>query len=123
MTKINFGMNYDTKALFDFDSKKLKLGYDGKEDEIIKKIEAGNVSMSTTNSLINGGTALFGINAELQFGKLRINTVISQQESQSQTVNTKEEYKQPNSLLRLINTTKTDTFSWDTISVIITIMQ
>lgn len=87
--KINFGMNYDTKALFDFDSKKLKLGYDGKEDEIIKKIEAGNVSMSTTNSLINGGTALFGINAELQFGKLRINTVISQQESQSQTVNTK----------------------------------
>ncbi|MDR1090087.1 MAG: cell surface protein SprA, partial [Prevotella sp.] len=87
--KINFGMNYDTKALFDFDSKNLKLGYEGKEDEIIKRIEAGNVSMSTTNSLINGGTALFGINAELQFGKLRINTVISQQESQSQTLNTK----------------------------------
>ncbi|MDR0823653.1 MAG: hypothetical protein LBN74_01050, partial [Prevotella sp.] len=35
--KINFGMNYDTKALFDFDSKKLKLGYEGKEDEIIKR--------------------------------------------------------------------------------------
>ncbi|NDV77439.1 cell surface protein SprA [Dysgonomonas sp. 511] len=87
--KINFGMNYDTKALFDFDSKKLKLGYGGKEDEIIKKIEAGNVSMSTTNSLINGGTSLFGINAELQFGKLRVNTVISQQESQSQSTNSK----------------------------------
>lgn len=87
--KINFGMNYDTKALFDFDSKKLKLGYEGKEDEIIKRIEAGNVSMATTNSLINGGTALFGINAELQFGKLRINTVISQQEAQSQTTSSK----------------------------------
>lgn len=87
--KINFGMNYDTKALFDFDSKKLKLAYEGKEDEIIKRIEAGNVSMSTTNSLINGGTALFGINAELQFGKLRINTVVSQQESQSQSTNSK----------------------------------
>ncbi|MDR1707002.1 MAG: cell surface protein SprA [Prevotella sp.] len=87
--KINFGMNYDTKALFDFDSKKLKLGYEGKEDEIIKRIEAGNVSMSTTNSLINGGTALFGINTELQFGKLRVNAVVSQQESQSQTLNTK----------------------------------
>lgn len=87
--KINFGMNYDTKALFDFDSKSLKLGYEGKEDEIIKKIEAGNVSMSTTNSLINGGSALFGINAELQFGKLRVNAVVSQQESQSQTVNSK----------------------------------
>lgn len=83
--KINFDMNYDTKALFDFDSKKLKLGYEGKEDEIIKHIEAGNVSMATTNSLINGGTSLFGINAELQFGKLRINTVISQQESEAHT--------------------------------------
>lgn len=87
--KINFDMNYDTKALFDFDSKKLKLGYQGKEDEIIKHIEAGNVSMSTTNSLINGGTALFGINAELQFGKLRVNTVISQQESETQTTSSK----------------------------------
>ena len=73
--KINFDMNYDTKALFDFDSKKLKLAYEGKEDEIIKHIEAGNVSMATTNSLINGGTSLFGINTELQFGKLRVNMV------------------------------------------------
>lgn len=87
--KINFGMNYDTKALFEFDSKKLKLGYEGKEDEIVKRIEAGNVSMSTTNSLINGGTSLFGINTELQFGKLRVNTVVSQQEAESRTSNTK----------------------------------
>lgn len=87
--KVNFDMNYDTKALFDFDSKRLKLGYQGKEDEIIKHIEAGNIGMTTTNSLINGGTALFGINAELQFGKLRVNTVISQQESETQTTNSK----------------------------------
>lgn len=86
--KINFGMNYDTKALFDFDSKRIKLGYTGDEDEIIKRIEAGNVSMSTTNSLIKGGTALFGINTELQFGKLRINSVISQQESENKSINT-----------------------------------
>lgn len=92
--KINFDMNYDTKALFDFDSKKLKLVYDpslpqfgGDEDGIIKSIEAGNVSMKTTNSLINGGSALFGIHAELQFGKLRINSVVSQQESQIKSVN------------------------------------
>ncbi|WP_296938640.1 cell surface protein SprA [uncultured Dysgonomonas sp.] len=87
--KINFDMNYDTKALFDFDSKKLKLAYEGKEDEIIKRIEAGNVSMATTNSLINGGTSLFGINTELQFGKLRVNMVVSQQESESQTTSSK----------------------------------
>lgn len=88
--KVNFGMNYDTKALFDFDSKRLKLGYDpsmsGDEDGIVRRIEAGNVSMATTNSLIAGGAALFGITTELQFGKLHINAVASQQESQSQTV-------------------------------------
>nr|WP_255491155.1 cell surface protein SprA [Dysgonomonas sp. 520] len=87
--KVNFDMNYDTETTFDFDSKKLKLGYEGKEDEILKRLEAGNVSMSTTNSLINGGAALFGIRADLQFGKLKISSVISQQESQSQTVNSK----------------------------------
>lgn len=86
--KVNFDLNYDTKAAFDFDSKKIKLGYGGDEDEIIKKIEAGNVSMATTNSLINGGTDLFGINAELQFGKLHVNTIVAQQESESRTINT-----------------------------------
>lgn len=90
--KINFDMNYDTESMFDFDSKKIKLAYDaaaaGDEDGILRRIEAGNVSMSTTNSLINGGTSLFGITSELQFGKLRVNTVISQQESESRTINT-----------------------------------
>lgn len=84
--KVNFDLNYDTEASFDFDSKKIKLAYEGKEDEIIKYIEAGNVSLNTTNSLISGSTALFGVRADLQFGKLRVNTVISQQESESQSV-------------------------------------
>lgn len=84
--KIDFGLNYDNNAMFDFDAKRIKLAYQGDEDEIIKNIEAGNVSMSTTNSLINGGAALFGIKSDLQFGKLRVNAVISQQESESRTV-------------------------------------
>ena len=56
-SKVNFGMNYNTETSFDFDSKKLKLAYTGEEDEIIKSLEAGNVSMNTSNSLINGGAA------------------------------------------------------------------
>ncbi len=84
--KINFGMNYDNDATFDFDSKRIKLAYQGDEDEIIKNIEAGNVSMTTSNSLIQGGSALFGVKSDLQFGKLRIGTVISQQESESKTI-------------------------------------
>ena len=50
--KLKFNMTYNTDATFDFDSKNLRLNYEGKEDEIIKNIEAGNVSMSTGSSLI-----------------------------------------------------------------------
>ena len=88
-SKVNFDMNYNTETSFDFDSKKLKLAYTGEEDEIIKSLEAGNVSMTTSNSLINGGAALFGMKADLQFGKLRVNALFAQQESESQTVNSK----------------------------------
>ncbi|MDR1203382.1 MAG: cell surface protein SprA [Tannerellaceae bacterium] len=88
-TKVNFGMNYNTETTFDFDSKKLKLAYAGDEDEVIKSLEAGNVSMTTNNSLINGGAALFGIKTDLQFGKLRVNALFAQQESESKTVNSR----------------------------------
>ena len=88
-SKVNFDMNYNTETSFDFDSKKLKLAYTGEEDEIIKSLEAGNVSMTTSNSLINGGAALFGMKADLQFGKLRVNALFAQQNSESKTVNSK----------------------------------
>ena len=87
--KIDFNINYDSNATFDLDAREIKLAYRGGEDEIIRNIEAGNVSMTTTNSLINGGAALFGIKTDLQFGKLHINTLFSQQQSETQTVNSR----------------------------------
>ena len=48
--KINLNLNYNTDATFDFDAQALKLKYEGKEDEIIKLIEAGNVSLPTNSS-------------------------------------------------------------------------
>jgi len=87
--KMKFNMTYNTDATFEFDNKNLKLAYEGKEDEIIKNIEAGNVSMTTGSSLIRGGSALFGIKTKLQFGKLTATALVSQQNSESQTVNTK----------------------------------
>ena len=87
--KINLNMNYNTEATFDFDSKKMKLKYDGKEDEIIKLLEAGNVSFPTNSSLISGATSLFGIRADLQFGKLSLQTVVSQKTSESSSVSSK----------------------------------
>ncbi|MBR5102801.1 MAG: cell surface protein SprA, partial [Muribaculaceae bacterium] len=87
--KMKFNMSYNTDATFEFDNKNLKLAYEGKEDEIIKNIEAGNVSMTTGSSLIRGSAALFGVKAKLQFGKLTATALVSQQNSESQTVNTK----------------------------------
>ena len=87
--KMKFNMSYNTGATFDFDSKNLKLAYEGKEDEIIKNIEAGNVSMTTGSSLIHGSAALFGIKTKLQFGKLTATALVSQQNSESQTVNSR----------------------------------
>lgn len=86
--KMKFNMTYNTDATFDFDSQNLKLAYEGKEDEIIKNIEAGNVSMTTGSSLIRGGTALFGFKTKLQFGKLTLTGLVSQQNSESKTIST-----------------------------------
>ena len=87
--KMRFNMSYNTGATFDFDNKNLKLAYEGKEDEIIKNIEAGNVSMTTGSSLIYGSAALFGIKTKMQFGKLTATALVSQQNSETQTVNSK----------------------------------
>ena len=87
--RMKFNMTYNTDATFDFDSKNIKLAYEGKEDDIVKNIEAGNVSLTTGSSLIRGSTALFGIKTKLQFGRLTATALVSQQNSESRTVNTK----------------------------------
>ena len=87
--RMKFNMTYNTDATFDFDSKNLKLAYEGKEDDIVKNIEAGNVSLTTGSSLIRGSTALFGIKTKLQFGKLTATAIVSQQNSESKSVNTR----------------------------------
>ncbi len=84
--KMDFNLNYNTDATFDYDAKNLKLKYEGEEDDIVKLLEAGNVSMPTNSSLIRGASSLFGIRSDLQFGKLTLQTVVSQKKSQSKTV-------------------------------------
>ncbi|WP_170226953.1 T9SS outer membrane translocon Sov/SprA [Luteibaculum oceani] len=76
--KLKLGTNYNTEATFEFDNQ-MKLDYSGEEDDIIKKIEAGNVSLPLNNSLITGSQSLFGIKTQLQFGRLTATTVFSQQ--------------------------------------------
>ena len=87
--KVNMNLNYNTDATFDFDSQNLKLKYEGKEDEIIKLVEAGNVSFPSNSSLVKGASSLFGFRTDMQFGKLKLQTVVSQKKSSSKSVSSK----------------------------------
>ena len=87
--KVNMNLNYNTDATFDFDAQNLKLKYDGKEDEIIKLVEAGNVSFPSNSSLVKGASSLFGLRTDLQFGKLKLQLVASQKKTSSKSVQSK----------------------------------
>ena len=86
-TKMNMQVNYNTEATFDYENK-MNLEYTGDEDEIIKSIEAGNVSLPLNGTLITGASNLFGVKSEMQFGKLNVTTLFSQQKGESTTVET-----------------------------------
>ena len=87
--KVNMALNYNTDATFDYDAQNMKLKYDGKEDEIIKLVEAGNVTFPANSSLIRGASSLFGVRTDFQFGKLKLQTVFSQKKSSSKSVQSK----------------------------------
>ncbi len=78
-------IKYDTEAAFDFENK-MNIRYKGDEDDIIQRIEAGNVSLPLASSLIRGNQSLFGVLTELKFGKFNFTTVFSQQKSETKTI-------------------------------------
>jgi cell surface protein SprA len=82
---MDLGFNYNTEATFDFDNQ-LNLDYSGKEDDILQKLEAGNVTLPLNSTLISGSQSLFGIKSELKFGKLTATTVLSQQKGQKKEI-------------------------------------
>ena len=86
--KLNTSFNYNTSRTFDFQNK-LKLDYNSdlfSEDEILKSIEAGDVSLPLKSTLIKGSQSLFGIKTELQFGHLRLTALASQQNSKQNSI-------------------------------------
>ena len=84
--RLQITANYDTESTFDFQNQ-LKLEYTPNEDDIVQKIEVGNVNMPLNNALIQGAQSLFGFKTELQFGKTRVTGVFSEQKSERRTVN------------------------------------
>jgi cell surface protein SprA len=80
--KLAVTANFDNNNTFDFQNN-LKVEFTGYDEDIIKKIEIGNVSMPVSNSLMTGAQALFGVKTQLQFGKLYLTGVASRQQGKS----------------------------------------
>ena len=78
--KLKVTANFNTETTFDFENQ-MKVEYTGYEDEIIKKIELGNVSLPLNGTLITGSQSLFGLKTQLQFGRTTITGILSQQKS------------------------------------------
>ncbi len=83
--KLKLPINYNTLANFDFENQ-LKLDYKGMDDEILKSLEAGNVSYTSKGTLIPSAQSLFGIKTSLQFGKLYVTGVLANQKAQRQSL-------------------------------------
>ena len=86
--KLKISTSYNTEATFDFENQ-TKIEYTGYEDEIIQKIELGNVALPLKGSLIQGSQTLFGVKTELKFGRMRVTTIFSQEKGERKEVNVK----------------------------------
>jgi len=84
-TRLKVNANYDTESTFAVQNL-IKLEYTPTEDDILQKIEVGNVSMPLNSTLIRGAQSLFGVKTQLQFGKTTFTGVFSEQKSQTKTV-------------------------------------
>lgn len=80
--RLKLNWNYDTEATFEFENQ-MKLNWGGTEDDIVKNIELGNVSLPLNGSLIQGGQNLFGIKTQLQFGKMTVTAIATQQKGET----------------------------------------
>lgn len=83
--RLRLTTNYNTQAQFDFENQ-IRLDYIGKDDDIIKRIEVGNVNMPLNTMLITGTESLFGVKTQMQFGKLHFTGIFSQQRSQQREI-------------------------------------
>ncbi|MET0466760.1 MAG: cell surface protein SprA [Chitinophagaceae bacterium] len=84
--KLRLPINYNTLANFDFENQ-LNLNYQGKDDEIIKQFQLGNVNFASKGTLIPGAQSLFGVKTQAQFGKLFVTGVLANQRAQRQSIN------------------------------------
>ncbi len=87
--RVHVLIDHDSQA--DIDKKsKVRLKYEGKEDEIIETLEAGDTEFSIQGSSLVGGLTtvhkgLFGVKAVARLGGLELSAIASKDEGQSQS--------------------------------------
>jgi hypothetical protein len=84
--KLTIDADWNSERTFDFENQ-LKLKYQGYPDEVIQRIEAGNVSLETKSNLIGSTQALFGVKGQFKLGPLTLTTIASQKKSEKKEVN------------------------------------
>ena len=84
--KLSVNANFDNNNSFDFQNN-MKVEYTGFKEDILQKLEIGNVSLPLNNTLIQGSQNLFGIKAQLQFGKLFVTSIASTQRGKVESIN------------------------------------
>ncbi|MEO1655132.1 MAG: cell surface protein SprA, partial [Bacteroidota bacterium] len=83
--KMEVNGSFDTKASFQFENN-FKIDYKSFEEDILQKVDFGNVSFPLNSSLIKGSENLFGITTELKFGRLNVKTVFANQRSSAEQI-------------------------------------
>jgi len=83
--KLGILTNLDTKAAFNFENQ-LKLNFKNQPEDILQKLEAGNISMPVRSQLIPGVQNLMGVKAAMRFGKLDVTAVVAQQRSRTESI-------------------------------------
>ncbi len=87
-TKITVRVNQDSQSDIPL-SNRIQLRYNGDEDDILKKIEAGNTNLSIPNTRFVGYSqsiqGLFGVKAEAQLGNLYLTAIASQEKGSSES--------------------------------------
>jgi cell surface protein SprA len=83
--KLKITTNFDNNNSFDFQNQ-MKIEYTGFKEDILKKLEIGNVSLPLNNSLITGAQNLFGLKGQFQFGKLFATAIATTQRGKQSTL-------------------------------------
>lgn len=83
--RLKISLTQDTKSSFQFQNN-FKVEYTPQEEDIIQKLDFGNVSFPLKSTLIPGAQNLFGLTTELRFGKLFVRGVYSNQRAQADQI-------------------------------------